>query len=378
MTVASGRVQTIDAPWTLEGRIAIVAPQYPPAVGGVEVHAERIARELARRGQMVDVLATDPTGRLPRTAAVDGVQVRRFRTLPGTGEYFVSPGLAGWLWRHAGRYALLHAHSYHTPIPLIAALAARRHRVPLVITPHFHGGGHTPVARALHPFYRRPGGWALRQAAAIICVSDAESRLLGVQHGISSAVVIPNGIDPVTSPAVDPAHRRTALMAAGRAEAYKHLDVVIDAMALLPANFHLSVVASGTRYEALHARAAASPAHERIEVFSQLSREELDRKYAEAGTFISLSEREAFGMAPLEAASAGCRLVLSDIPAHREISRLVDSDSITFVPSSARADIAAQAIEVSTGRGGPVSIPRLPSWSDVTDATLAVYRRVLG
>jgi glycosyltransferase involved in cell wall biosynthesis len=217
----------------------------------------------------------------------------------------------------------------------------------------------------------------LRQAAAIICVSHAEAQLLGVEKGIHSPVVIPNGIDPVMAPSVDAATRRTALMAAGRAEAYKHFDTVIDAMALLPASFHLSLVASGPGYGALKARAGASPSRERIEVLAQLPRDELDRTYAAAGTFISLSEREAFGMAPLEAASAGCQLILSDIPAHREIGQFVDHASISFVPSGVSADVIAHAIQASSGRTFAAAPPRLPSWPEVAEATLAVYRKVI-
>ena len=41
--------------------------------------------------------------------------------------------------------------------------------------------------------------------------------------------------------------------------------------------------------------------------------------YAEAAVFTSLSRYEPFGLAVLEAAQAGCALVLSDIPTFREL-----------------------------------------------------------
>lgn len=46
----------------------------------------------------------------------------------------------------------------------------------------------------------------------------------------------------------------------------------------------------------------------------------LHRWLRTARVLILLSAHEAFGMAPMEAAAAGCRVVLSDIAAHREIA----------------------------------------------------------
>ena len=63
-------------------------------------------------------------------------------------------------------------------VALLAAAAARRHRVPLAVTPHYHGTGHSLVRRLLHVPYRPVGAWLLRQAQMVVCVSQAEQRLI--------------------------------------------------------------------------------------------------------------------------------------------------------------------------------------------------------
>ena len=135
-------------------RVAIVTPRYAPDIGGVERHVEKLARGLVDEGVEVEVLTTDPTGTLPRVERLDDVLVRRFPTLRGDATYYVSPRLALWLLANARRFAVLHAHSYHTPVALSAAIAGLVRRVPLVLTPHYHGTGHSWFRSALHRPYR--------------------------------------------------------------------------------------------------------------------------------------------------------------------------------------------------------------------------------
>ena len=164
--------------------VGIVSPRYPPAIGGVERHVEELAHGLARRGVAVEVITTDPTGRLDRTELVDGIPVRRFGTIAHDGVFFLSPGLARWLVANAGRYGLIHGHSYHTPLVLAAAIAARRSHLPFVLTPHYHGTGHTPARAALHRPYKMFGARVVHAARTVICVSASEQELIERDFGL--------------------------------------------------------------------------------------------------------------------------------------------------------------------------------------------------
>ena len=59
-------------------RIAIIASDYAPTVGGVQTAVKHIARNLIRRGHSVVILSALPPGDVPATEMVDGVRVHRF------------------------------------------------------------------------------------------------------------------------------------------------------------------------------------------------------------------------------------------------------------------------------------------------------------
>ena len=131
--------------------VALVAHRYAPAIGGVERVVEALACGLTRRGLDVEVITTDPTGQLAPVEERDGVLVRRFPTVAGDSVFYVAPQLGAWLGRNASRFALIHAHSYHTPLALQAALAAKWAGRPFVFSPYFHGSGHSLLRAAKLP-----------------------------------------------------------------------------------------------------------------------------------------------------------------------------------------------------------------------------------
>lgn len=59
-------------------RIAIVASDYAPTVGGVQTAVRNIAYHAARMGHTVTILSYQPRGDVPRTELIDGIVVHRF------------------------------------------------------------------------------------------------------------------------------------------------------------------------------------------------------------------------------------------------------------------------------------------------------------
>ena len=59
-------------------RIAIVASDYAPTVGGVQTAVKHIARNLIRCGHSVIIVSALPPGNVPATEMIDGVMVYRF------------------------------------------------------------------------------------------------------------------------------------------------------------------------------------------------------------------------------------------------------------------------------------------------------------
>jgi glycosyltransferase involved in cell wall biosynthesis len=363
-------------------RVLFVTPRFAPAIGGVEWHTQMLANELRRQGVSIDVSCTDPTARESHLGSVDGLTVRRFPTLRGDSTFLVSPTLARWVARHARAYDIVHAHSYHTPIPLLSAVATRRARVPLVVTPYFHGTGHTPLRRLLHVPYRYAGAWALRRAEAVICLSDAERRLLEQQFEVPTTTVmtIPVGLDIDEIAAAEPIERppnRVTVLAVGRLERYKGAARVIQAAGLLPPHMDVVVIGDGPDRADVVAAAARSGMGERLQLPGRVERSELLGWYRSADVFVTMSEHESFGITLLEAAAAGARAVASDIPAHREVAQFFPHGVVELVDRDASSSQIADAVVRAAALGRtPDPAATVPTWREVASRTLEVYRRL--
>jgi glycosyltransferase involved in cell wall biosynthesis len=369
-----------------EGLIGIVSPYYAPHIGGVEKHVEELAQGFKRQGIAAEIITTDATGQLPAVETVDGIVVRRFPTLLHNDVFLVSPTLGSWLSQNARRYSLIHAHSYHTPLALQAAFACRRDNIPFVVTPHYHGTGHTPLAKLLHKPYTLLGRWMLRQADAIFCVSGIEENLLNQHFPYSLPTrVIPNGVDADAYHGIQPLDRASdtcIILAAGRLEHYKRTVELIAALPYLPAHYRLVIVGDGPARETLQQRITALHLEDRVQLLGYVPRKELVRWFCTADVFVSLSTNEAFGMTVLEAAYGGAVVVASDIPAHREVCQFLPADQMSLVPLDESPGAVARVIQQAT-RVTPRHQPaaqyqaRIPTWKNITADVLQTYQQLI-
>ena len=363
--------------------IALVTHRYAPAIGGVERVVEQLARGLARRGIAVEVITTDPTRQLPVREMRDGVLVRRFPTLANDSTYYVAPRLAGWLKRNAARFALIHAHSYHTALAPQAALAAWAAGTPLLLSPYFHGGGHSPLRQALHVPYRLAGHWMVRQARRLIYISQAERALFEARFGPGQAhLVAPCGVEIDQLLAAQPQarpDRRKIILAVGRLESYKQTDRLLLALPLLSPEYELVVIGNGPLRPWLQQLAAELGVSDRLRLLDHVPQAELLSWYRSADVFVSLSRHESFGMTLLEGAAAGAAIIASNIPAHREVASYLPPDRTLFVDPDCAPEYLGRAIELAArrGRADDTAAWRLPSWDGMVDVLVGCYAEVL-
>ncbi len=362
-------------------RVLLVTPRYPPALGGIERHVEKLAVGLNARGVHVDV-ATTGTDRVTEGIGAGGPVVRRFATLRNDEVFFLSPTLALWLLRFAGHYDLVHVHSYHTPVALLGAIAARVRRVPFVVTPHYHGTGHTKARRLLHRPYRRAGRWMVRSAALVVCNSEAERTLVTRDFGadLRTKVVLP-GIDEVALLQTEPPSTAPGrvVLAGGRLEPYKQVDQVVRAMAHLPADFRLVVFGEGPDGQRIRATAAQCGVSARVEITGRIPDDSLRDAFASASVFVSLSRKEAFGLTVLEAAAAGTPVICSDIPAYREVRGLLPPGAVELLDVDVEPRAVAEAIAAAAAlprRDRPLT-SGLPTWSTMAAGVVEGYASVL-
>ncbi len=109
-----------------------------------------------------------------------------------------------------------------------------------------------------------------------------------------------------------------------------------------------------------------------LQLLGTLGPDDMRRAYAQATVFASLARYEPFGLSVLEAAQAGLRLVLSDIPTFRELW-----DGVArFVPVGADPAAALRAALDDSGDRGSAERARRYTLAKMVEGTLAVHRQV--
>ncbi len=354
-------------------RICLVAPHYPPFVGGVEVHVQQLAKGLAALGNQVDVLTQADSGEPASLELREEVRLQRFPIMLPSRHYSLAPALYRELRRRRADYDVFHAHAYHSLPSLATAIAGCR---PLIFTPHYHGTGHSAVRRLLHPPYRRLGRLTFEAAARVICVSEPE-RALVARHFPQVAdklVTVPNGVDlaalrsapglPLAGP---------TLLVAGRIESYKRVDRLLGALARMPPDWRMAVSGNGPLRPQLQRLSRELGLSDRVQFLGNVPTAELYSWLRSAAVVASMSGHEAMPVVVVEALGAGTPVVLSPIPAHQALAERWPG-AVTIVADPEDPEAVAAAL-VGAARNRPSEL-RVPSWPDVVRETLALYQTV--
>jgi phosphatidylinositol alpha-mannosyltransferase len=292
-------------------RVGLVCPYSLTIPGGVQGQVLGLARSLRSIGHDVRVLApcdgpppdagVTPLGRSVPTAANGSVaplapdpsaQLRTIRAIRDEG------------------FELLHLHEPLAPGPCITALLTGD----TVKVGTFHAAGESAAYRYL--------GWGLKRlvrrldhrcAVSPDAVALAESGLGGTYELLFNAVEVERFAEGPAHPTTGP-----TIFFLGRHEPRKGLDVLLSAMADLPADVHVWVGGDGPQTAELRERYGHD---HRIEWLGRISDDERSARMRGCTVYCSPSVRgESFGMVLLEAMASGCALVASDLDGHRNVA----------------------------------------------------------
>lgn len=385
----SGREDSQAAPLN----ILIVAPQVPPAVGGVETHTRQLAAGLVRRGHKVTLVGAsrapcarpdvpkDPTGAARPTPGA-GAQ-RAPQVVVVTRASRAPSGLPPVLWAsrlralyQEERFDVAHLHSYHQPHAAVADLALPP-SLPRVFTGHYHGDGHTLAARIVHPTYRRVVGVRLvGRADRVVCVSEAEAELVRRDFPGCDPVVVPNGVELPAAATPYPAPAGSVVvLSVGRLERYKGVDRIIAAVSHSDdPRMMLVVVGDGPDRSRLKALAQRAP-EGRVHLLGRVSDSVLASLWARADVFATASRKEAFGLTVATALTLQVPTVASDIAAHVEVAAGRTRPGMYLAGCDDPA--SAWSAALSAAAAGPRPSGTFLSWGEVSADLEKIYREVV-
>lgn len=279
--------------------------------GGVWTYALELATALEREGLAITLaaLGAEPSPAQRREAELRGLPLRNFRCrLPWMQDPWRDVGAAGrWL------VALAHevgADVVHLNEPVFAALdwpaptVAVAHSCVLSWWEAVHGEPAPPDWER----YRAAMRAGLAAADAVAAPSRAMLGAVRRHYGSRGGRAIPNGCEPG---ALRPRAKEDLVLTATRLwDAAKNIRALDRAAAGLP----WPVYAAGD-VASPDGGAASFPD---LRLLGHLERRALTAWMARAAIFSLPAKYEPFGLSVLEAALAGCALVLGDIPSLRE------------------------------------------------------------
>lgn len=283
------------------------------AIGGVWTFALELCRGLARHDVEVVLATMGPRPRFDQraAAAVPGniVLCESSYDLEWMADPWDDVARAGdWLLGLARQYRpdVVHLNGYvHGALPWTAPVVAVGHSCVLSWWAAVCGA---PVPEQWRQ-YARAVRAGLAGAQRVVAPTAWMAEALAFHYGpLPPQSVIPNGLDP---PAGDPPRKQPVIAAAGRLwDEAKNLGVLAQIAAELP----WPVQVAGER----HAPDGSVRDWSGLELLGRLSPGEMAALYGRAALFAAPARYEPFGLAILEAAQAGCALVLGDIASLRE------------------------------------------------------------
>lgn len=353
------------------------------AVGGVWTYALELAQGLAAQGvhTTLAVLGPPPSaGQRDAAAAVPGLLLQETRLpldwLADRPDAVEAAGASIATMARLGGVDLVHLNS-----PALAAGAS--FPVPVVGACHscvatwwqaVRGGGLPADFRWRTALLAR--GYAAVDALIAPTLAFAEATAVAYRLRSRPAVVhngrgLPAEGEAGALPQADPGG--FALTAGRLWDEGKNLAALDRAAARVA----LPVLAAGPT----HGPNGTAVALPHLQLLGNLGPAELRRWLARGPVFVSTARYEPFGLAVLEAAQAGCALVLSDIPSFRE---LWDGAAV-FVSAEDDVAIAAAIDAVATEPGWRMKLgaaarerARRYTAERMTAGVLDIYRRLLG
>ncbi|MCQ9372924.1 glycosyltransferase family 4 protein [Methyloversatilis sp. XJ19-13] len=373
--------------------IGVVAPEFPPELGGMQTYAVEFVRALAARGHTVTVFTR--TG--PDTeAGIPGVEVRRvlrerrhadraILATPGIDAWHVMNACYAWVAAEVAP-VVISVHGNDFLDPYLPVERPNLGRIPLL----WKSDSLRPTIEywLARPLTRRSVARNLPRARAILANSRYTADVLLAQLPACRGKVIPAmvGVSPAFFD-VQPGprlHPDMELVTVCRLdERRKNIDQVLRALAQLAPDhaFNYRVVGEGARRTELQALAAELGIADRVEFTGRLAFDALRSALARADLFvlaasIEQGSHEGFGIAYIEANAAGTPVLAARLAGAAEAvdegrsGLFVDDTDVTSLVSALRKVLSG---ELRFDPEACRAFARRFSWDSVVEQALPFY-----
>lgn len=308
-------------------RVAQVCPYSLTIPGGVQGQVLALARSLRAQGHETRVLA--PCDGPPPDAGVTPLG----NSIPFSTNGSVAPiapdfscALRTIRALRDEDFDIVHLQEPLVPGPTLTTLLFSDR--PMVGT--FHRSGASTAYAAFRPVIARVSSRiSVRAAVSKDALATAVSAVPGDYEMVFNGIEVERFAKAEPTPTEGP-----TVFFIGRHEERKGLSVLLDAMALLPADVRLWVAGEGAQTEALRGATANDP---RIEWLGRVSDAEAASRLRGADLFCAPSlHGESFGIVLLESMAAQTPVVASDLPGYRNVAT-PEVDALMVPPGDAAA-----------------------------------------
>lgn len=293
--------------------------KFHPVRGGVEKVMESLTEGLSARGIPCDMLCASADGSksLQTIAVSENGRIIVVPTWFKAAGTMIAPKMIGWLRAHAKEYDLIHVHHPDPMAALALRLSGFRGRVIL----HWHSDILSQKFFLL--FYKPLQNWLIRRAETIVGTTPVYVRESPhLAHAQDKCTYVPIGIEPLQPDPekVAKIHEwfpgQKLVLSVGRLVPYKGFPYLIDALALLPANYHLVIGGTGPLREQLETHIQEMGLQDRITLAGFVPDEDLPAWFGACDCFVlsSTMKTEAFGIVQIEAMSCHKPVVATRIP----------------------------------------------------------------
>lgn len=369
-------------------KIIHVTRQFAPGVGGLENFVRDLATKQVRDGHDVRTISldrifnTDNAAPLPATELREGIKIRRIPFI-GPKRYPIAPAVLG----HLDDADIVHVHAVDFFCDFLS-FTRLLHRKRLVLTTH-GGFFHTPFAQFLKKLYFGTiTRFTLTGFHAVIACSAEDARVFR-QVRKQGLVEIQNAVDIGKFAGVS-ARAGHTIIYFGRLAPNKGLITTLRWFAQFSAqNPEWTLILAGrpmgVDIPTLNAEVELLDLGDKVSIVDTPTDAELTTLIARSRLFISASTYEGFGLAAVEAASAGLYPLLSAIPPYRAIVQrlgygtVIDfTDPKTWSEGNATLLSDLKSFENTATDSSIEQAVSSFAWKDVAEKYERTYREVLG